>query len=92
MCNLFAFGRIGMQQVWPPLGDVGDAEMERLLLAFFLDGHLPLRSTRHIHGLLRMACAINVGYAVLGSEFWFLVAMLVIGHLSVKALDATPFG
>ena len=74
-----------MKQIRPPFGDIRDVEMERFFLTLLLDGHLPLRTTRHIDRLLRMACTTDVHRAVLRPEFWLLVAMLIVGHLSIEA-------
>ena len=88
LSRLLALGRVRVEQVRPPLGYVGHAKVQRLLVALFADGHLALRAPGDVDGSVGVAGAVNGGHGLLGPQFGLLVAVLVVRFFQLEAAEA----
>jgi hypothetical protein len=78
-----------MQEIETAFCDTGDVEVQRLLDTFLSYWHLSLRAAGDVHGLLRMATAVDIWHALLRSQLRLLIAMLIVRGLSVEAAETT---
>ena len=90
LSSLFALGRM-WKQVRSPLGKIAGTKVKWLFDTLLSHGHLALRTTRNIQGLLSVTTTMHGGYAWPGPQLWLLVAVLVVGCLRFETPQAASF-